>query len=102
VGVHWGQAAENAAEFLNAKAEDFWVLREAMRKEEVVIAPLGAYEDRAMEDLAGVYYESTATGKLKMEDKEKTRKRLHRSPDIGDAIIIGFRNPITANWIGEW
>jgi len=102
VGVHWGQAAENAAEFLNAKAEDFWVLREAMRKEEVAIAPLGAYEDRAMEDLAGVYYESTATGKLKMEDKEKTRKRLHRSPDIGDAIIIGFRNPITANWIGEW
>jgi hypothetical protein len=100
-GVHWGQAAENPAEYLNAKAEDFWNLREAMRKEEVAIAPLGEYEEQAMEDLAGVYYESTATGKIKIEDKEKTKKRLHRSPDTGDAIVIGFRNPVTANWISE-
>ena len=100
-GVHWGQAAENPAEYLNAKAEDFWNLREAMRKEEVAISPLGEYEEQAMEDLAGVYYESTATGKIKIEDKEKTKKRLHRSPDTGDAIVIGFRNPVTANWISE-
>ncbi|MBW4422499.1 MAG: hypothetical protein KME13_25355, partial [Myxacorys californica WJT36-NPBG1] len=97
-GVHWGQAAENSAEYLNAKAEDFWNLREAMRKGEVAIAPLGDLEERAMEDLAGVYYESTSTGKIRIEDKEKTKKRLHRSPDVGDAIVIGFRNASGAAW----
>lgn len=97
-GVHWGGGAENSAEYLNAKAEDFWELREAMRKGEVAIAPLGDLEERAMEDLAGVYYESTSTGKIRMEDKEKSRKRLHRSPDIGDSIVIGFRNPNAAEW----
>jgi hypothetical protein len=97
-GVHWGQSAENSAEYLNAKAEDFWLLREALRLGEVAIAPLGELEERAMEDLAGVYYELTAQGKIRIEPKEKTRKRLHRSPDIGDAIVIGFRQPSSAEW----
>lgn len=97
-GVHWGSSAENSAEYLNCKAEDFWNLREAMRKGEVAIAPLGELEERAMEDLAGTYYEIMATGKIRIEDKEKTKKRLHRSPDVGDSIVIGFRNPNGAAW----
>lgn len=101
VGVHWGEAAVDSSQFLNAKAEDHWLLREAIRTGEVAIAPLGDYEEMVMEDLAGVYWEQTSTGKIKMEDKAKTRKRLHRSPNAGDAIVIGFRNPMTAAWISE-
>jgi hypothetical protein len=92
-GVHWGEAASDPAIYLNAKAEDFWNLREALRKEEIAIAPLGEIEDMVAEDLAGVYYEHTSSGKIRMEDKAKTRKRLHRSPDAGDAVVFGFRLP---------
>ncbi|MBD2019161.1 hypothetical protein H6F43_03050, partial [Leptolyngbya sp. FACHB-36] len=97
-GVHWGQSAVDSAQYLNAKAEDYWMLREAMRKGEVAIAPLGELEERAMEDLAGVYYEIMSTGKIRIEDKAKTRKRLHRSPDAGDAIVMGFRQPTGGAW----
>jgi hypothetical protein len=92
-GVHWGEGAKDSAQFPNSKAEDFWSLREAFRKDEVAIAPLGDYEEMAMEDLAGVYWELTSKGQTRMEDKEKTKKRLHRSPNVGDAIVIGFRQP---------
>ena len=92
-GVHWGEAATDPAEFLNAKAEDFWQLREAFRKNEIAIAPLGTYEDMLMEDLAGTYWETTSVGKKKIEDKAKTRKRLKRSPNVGDAVVLGFRQP---------
>lgn len=92
-GVHWGEAATDPAEFLNAKAEDFWQLREAFRKNEVAIAPLGTYEDMLMEDLAGTYWETTSVGKKRIEDKAKTRKRLKRSPNVGDAVVLGFRQP---------
>jgi hypothetical protein len=92
-GVHWGEAASDPSIFLNAKAEDFWKLREALRKEEIAIAPLGEFEEMLMEDLSGVYYEHTSSAKIRMEDKAKTRKRLHRSPDVGDAVVFGFRLP---------
>lgn len=92
-GVHWGESARDSAQFINAKAEDYWSLREAFRKNEVAIAPLGKWEDEAMEDLAGTYWEMTSVGKIRIEDKEKTRKRLKRSPDVGDAITLGFRQP---------
>ena len=74
----------------NLKTELYWTLREAMRKGEVAIAPLGEYEDEVMDDLAGTYYEETGKGRTKIEEKEKTRKRLHRSPDCGDAVIYGW------------
>ncbi|HEY9646970.1 MAG TPA: hypothetical protein V6C88_11400 [Chroococcidiopsis sp.] len=95
-GVHWGEAAKDSAQFINAKAEDFWLLREAFRTNEVAIAPLGEFEEAAMEDLAGIYWEMTSTGKTRIEDKAKTRKRLHRSPNVGDAIALGFRQPPVA------
>ncbi len=92
-GVSWGEAAADSAIFANSKAEDFWNLREAFRKGEVAIAPLGAAEDELAEDLAGIYYEETSTGKIRIEDKEKTRKRLHRSPNAADAVCMAFRIP---------
>jgi hypothetical protein len=61
-----------------------------MEKGEVAIAPLGEYEDELMEDWANCYYEETATGKVRIEEKPKTRARLGRSPDLGDAAVYGY------------
>lgn len=97
-GVHWGEKARDSAQFLNAKAEDYWSLREALQKGEVAIAPLGDHEEMLMEDLAGTYWEQTSVGKTKIEDKKNTKKRLHRSPNVGDAAVLGFRQPRVATW----
>lgn len=76
----------------NLKALLYWNLREDMRRKVVAIAPLGEHEDELMGDWAGTYYEETSKG-TKVEDKKLTRKRLHRSPDLGDAAVYGHPNP---------
>lgn len=78
----------------NFKIELYWTLREALRKGEVAIAPLGEYEEELMEDWSGTYYEPGTKGKTRIEDKnKKTRKRLQRSPDCGDAAVYGWASP---------
>jgi hypothetical protein len=91
-GTHWGEAAKDKAMFVNLKAEQYWLLREGFRTEEIAIAPLGEIEEMLMEDLAGTYYEETTTGKIKIEDKKKTVQRLHRSPNVGDATVLGYNS----------
>jgi hypothetical protein len=106
-GVHWGEGVnkevleEDDPPFLNRKAQDFWQLREAFRLGEVAIAPLGEYEEQAMEELAGTYYEETAAGKTRIEDKKKTRKRLGRSPNLGDAIVLAHARPAQDTWLDD-
>lgn len=87
---NWGHGATDAEQFLNHKAEQFWALREALRKEEVAIAPLGEFEEALATELAAIRYEFTVTGKLRIEDKAKTIKRLGHSPNLADAAVGGF------------
>lgn len=98
-GVAWGESADDPSQFINCKAEDFWELREAFRTGEIAIAPLGDIEDMVAEDLAGIYYEETSTEKIRIEDKvKKTKKRLHRSPNAGDATVLGFKKRERGVW----
>lgn len=89
-GIFWGASARDSQRFANLKAEQFWLLREAMEKGDVAIAPLGDFEDEAMEDFANIYYEELPTGKVKIEDKKKTRQRLGRSPNCADATVYSY------------
>jgi hypothetical protein len=91
IGVHWGEQAKDKEQFLNLKAEDAWILREAFENEEVAIAPLGNLEDEVIDDLASTWYQLTANDKTRVEDKKKTKERLGRSPNCGDAVILGYR-----------
>lgn len=91
VGIRWGESAKDKEAFANLKAEDYWLLREAMRVGDVAIAPLGHIEDRVMEDLASVHYEELGESKIKIERKKDTIERLGRSPDAGDAVVLGYR-----------
>lgn len=95
VGIRWGSAADDKDAYLNLKAEDYWLFREAARLGDIAIAPLGNLEDRAMEDLASIWYEEVGENKIRMEPKKKTIERLGRSPDLGDSIVLGFRRRYT-------
>jgi hypothetical protein len=97
-GIHWGCAPTESKingipaneQFLNLKAEMFWVLREGLRKGEIAIAPLGEWEEKAFDDLVAIRWEETSKGLIRIEDKKKTIKRLKRSPNIGEAIVYGY------------
>lgn len=71
--------------FANLKAQSLWILREKIR--------VGDYEipnhTRLKEDLISYRYFIRGDRVITIEDKETMKKRLGRSPDYGDAVMMG-------------
>lgn len=78
-------------EFYNLKAAATWKLREALdpSKNPTLCLPV---DDKLAADLSTPRWKSMAGGKIVIEAKDEVRKRLSRSPDRGDAVIL-------ANWL---
>jgi hypothetical protein len=51
--------------------------------------------DGLVEDLCAPMYDFTLKGQLKLEPKEKMKKRGHASPDYGDALAMTFSKTIS-------
>ncbi len=86
VGVNVGARAEKPALFFNRRSEIFWTFRDALESEEISLptAP------ELLAELSAFRFEYTASGQIKLEPKEQTRKRAGRSPDNADAMAIGY------------
>ena len=83
-----GRTRDGKIKFRNKRAEATWKFREALDPSQEggsVVALPGDAELKA--DLASYRWENTLNGIL-IEDKEKMRERLGRSPDKGDAAIM--------------
>jgi hypothetical protein len=85
--VHFGGRARDPKRFLNWRAEAYWNLREALEKGGRVSLP---DDDELIADLASIRYEFTQDGRIKLESKDDTRKRLGRSPDRADAVVLSM------------
>jgi len=76
--------------FYNKRAEDWWRLREELDPDQefgsAIALPLGA---DVKADLAAPRWELTPRG-IKIEDKGEIIKRLGRSNDKGDAIVLAM------------
>lgn len=87
-GVNVGEAARNPKRFLNRKAELWW---EIGREQSIAGAwNLATIDDRTAADLAAPRFEINSSGKIKIESKEEVRKRIGRSTDDADALILAF------------
>lgn len=75
-------------QFFNLRSEMYWKLREALdpqNGEDICLPP-----DRQLRaDLCAARY-SVVSGKIKIEPKEKTKERINRSPDRGEAIMLAW------------
>ena len=86
-----GEPSSEDAFLVRSLKDDLYIsLREAFRKEEVAIAPLGEIEEKIMKGFSLIYYEETRSGYTVVEPKVKTRKRLKRSTDPEDAIVMAW------------
>lgn len=75
--------------YANLRAELWWALREALdpkNPEPLALPP----DDDLLGDLAAPNYKINAKGAIQIEEKEKTKARLGRSPDRGDAVMLTF------------
>lgn len=82
--------------FLNRRAEAYWGLRDllnpafAVNGMPMIAIPGGDDYATLMGDLVSVKYDQTPSGAIKMEDKDEIIKRLGRSPDEGDMVVMAF------------
>jgi hypothetical protein len=88
VAASTAKTRDGKLRFRNKRAEATWKLREALDPEQeggsVVALP---HDPELKADLASYRFELTVGGLL-IEDKQKIRERLGRSPDKGDAVVM--------------
>lgn len=81
--------------FLNKRAEFYWALRDALDPEsglDIALPPDPELEG----DLCAPRWSSQTRG-IKIEEKKEIKKRLGRSPDSGDAVVLAWAPSYNAN-----
>lgn len=83
-------------EFVNLRAAGWWNLREILdpaNREAVALPP----DDKLVGDLTTPHWRVQSGGKIIIESKEEIHKRLGRSTDDGDAVMMAFADQIAGN-----
>lgn len=84
--INVGASARRSELFLNFRAEIAWSFREALERGEISLPN----DESLISELASLRYEYNARGKIKLEPKAETKKRVGRSPDSADAALLGW------------
>lgn len=87
-GVNVAEAALDDERFMNKRAEGWWMLADWLRKGGAIPNDRGI-----IASLTAPKYTYSSKGQIKLEVKEKTKARLLRSPDEGDALMLAVYNP---------
>lgn len=84
------RAAGSNLQFFNKRAEAWWRFREALDPGQEGGSPIALPADPSiLGDLTAPRYELLARG-IKVEAKTEVKKRIGRSPDDGDAIVMAW------------
>jgi hypothetical protein len=82
-----GEAPFDKERFVNARAEDYWTLRELFETGEVDIDP---DDDKLAAQLGSIKWAVDSRGRIKIESKDDMRKRGLPSPDRADTAAMAF------------
>lgn len=77
----------------NKRAEMYWRMRDALDPksgEDIALPP----DTELLADLCSARYRNTVSGVL-VEEKEKIKERIGRSPDIGEAVMYAYMSGLT-------
>ena len=87
VGVNVGTKPREKGRFANLKAELWHLCRDWLLLEEPQIPD----DSDLIMDLVTPKYQTNPSGKIKIESKEQVKKRIGRSTDTGDALVLTFK-----------
>lgn len=85
--------------FANLRAEVVWKFREALDPtsgEHIALPP----DYQLRQDLRAARY-SIVGGKIKIELKDEIKKRIGRSPDRGEAVLLAWHGVTVPKWVIE-
>jgi len=95
IGVKASESAKDLTDmtkqrtFANMRAFLYWAIRDALDPAlggELALPPL----DELTQDLTEVHWSTRSNGDIIIEEKDRIKKRLSRSPDYGDAVANTF------------
>lgn len=98
-GIMVGQAAEgqdtegkpNREVYVNLKAQLWWEIGRELSRQKVW--NLSALDDETVDQLSEHRYRKDSAGRVRIEAKDDIKKRIGRSPDDADAVILAFYEP---------
>jgi len=90
-GVNFGAKAINDDRYANKRAEMWGMASEWLKSEYPVHL---VQDDELCDDLCSVCKSYDGKGRLQLENKEKVKDRLGRSPDKADAFVLTFAEPV--------
>ena len=91
-----GAKARDEERYANVRTESWFLLRAAL-DEGILQLP---DDERLKEELIAPKFKFVAKGKYQLESKDETKKRLGRSPDRADSVVMAWwvqKNAITAD-----
>jgi hypothetical protein len=83
-----GKAKER---FVNVRSQMWWEVGRGLTKDEAW--DLSDVDDRTLADLSAPRWWENGSGRIQIEEKADVRKRLGRSPDDADALLLAFWSP---------
>lgn len=87
---------DRSLSFMNKRAETWWRFREALDPDQPGGSPIMIPDDPEIRsDLAAPRFRVGPRG-IQIEDKAETKKRIGRSPDKGDAIVMCWQPGLAA------
>jgi hypothetical protein len=103
-GINVGSSprVENKDDYINARAEGYWELRERFEKGLIDLPSEGKAAEELAEQLSNIKYTRTSAGKIQIESKEQMKKRGVSSPDDADAVMLAFIKPKPKKKGGVW
>lgn len=97
-GPSEGQRPPGEPAPLNLKAELYWRLRELLRGGHIN----GLEDEEMISQLVATRYGTTLRGQMKIEFKEDYKKRVGRSPDRAEALLLAFTGPDLSRLQAAW
>lgn len=90
-GMKYAERAEKSDLYFNIKAQAYWEMREGFRVGKIAVKPFTGWQELQLE-LAAIGYVDDGD-RIRIEKKDKTRKKLGKSPDKADACMMAFFAP---------
>ena len=90
VGINVAEAASDPERYANQRAEYYWGLRQLFEANEIMLPD----EEELTTDLTQLRYRVVnSNGKIRIEEKDEMKKRLKRSPDRADSLMLAYATP---------
>lgn len=90
IGVNVGEKASDPGKYANLRAELWWEVGRGLSERRGWDLSTMANADATVAQLVEPQWDVDASGRIRVEKKDEIRKRLGRSPDNADALLLAF------------